>query len=103
MLLGGALWQYGARQRDSALALCPSYASSGGLECAQQEEANRQLSTSRTWRTTGQVVTGAGALALVVGLLMNLQASAKKKQALRIQPWSGPSVGLSGASVGGTW
>lgn len=103
MLLGGALWQYGARQRDSALALCPSYAASGGLECTQQEEANEQLSRSRTWRTTGQVLTGAGALALVVGLLMNLKASEKKKQVIQIQPWSGPLVGLSGASVEGTW
>jgi hypothetical protein len=52
---------------------------------------------------TGKILTGTGALALGVGLLVNLQPSKKKAQTVQIYPWTDLSVGISGATVGGTW
>lgn len=99
-LLGGILWLHGVRERDSALALCPSTQS---LECREYERANDRLAESRTWRVTGQVLVGTGAVALVVGLLMNAKSDSRKKQTVHFRPWADPSIGLSGAAVGGTW
>jgi hypothetical protein len=52
---------------------------------------------------TGKILTVTGALALGVGLLVNLQPSKKKAQTVQIYPWTDFSVGISGATVGGTW
>jgi len=103
-LLGGVLWLNGNHQRENALALCPEYlGSTKNLKCRKYEQANDGLAESRPWRVTGQVLAGTGAVALVVGLLMNVKSGSKKTQTVHVRPWADPTVGLSGAAVGGTW
>ncbi len=63
---------------------------------------NLFLTQKKIITDTGKILAGTGALALGVGLLVNLQPSKKKAQTVQIYPWTDFSVGISGATVGGT-